>query len=325
MNLNFLNGNYIDFLILILLIYYISEAFRVGFWILMSDFISFLISLLVALRFYGFFAEILVSNFNLTSSLAKPIGFLFTAFISEALLAFLLAKIVKKIPYKLWKNEINKIAGIIPAVGEGLVLTSFILMLAVSLPLAVNIKKDITESKIGGFLIVKTAGIEKSVNQIFGDILDDTLTYLTVNNKQGEEVALQHQEIALSVDESSENQMLLLVNKERVNFGVGELVSDDTLKLVSRAYATDMWERKYFSHYSPEGEDVGDRLEFVKYEFISAGENLALAPTVMTAHLGLMNSEGHRKNILDGGFDRIGIGVIDNGIYGKIFVQVFSD
>jgi uncharacterized protein YkwD len=38
-----------------------------------------------------------------------------------------------------------------------------------------------------------------------------------------------------------------------------------------------------------------------------------------------MNSEGHRKNILDPEFKRLGIGVIDNGVYGKMFVQIFTD
>lgn len=319
------DGNYIDFIIIILLVYYISEAFRVGFWILMSDFISFLLSLIIALRFYGFAAEILVSSFAFTNSLANAIGFLITAFFSEAMLGYVIFSGVKKIPYKLWKSKISKLAGIIPAIGEGLVLVSFVLMLALSLPLSANIKKDITDSKIAGFLVVKTAAFEKSINKIFGGIIDDTLTYLTIKNEKGEKVVLQNEETALSIDAVSENEMLLLVNKERAIVGVRELNSDDTLKLVSRAYATDMWERKYFSHYSPEGEDVGDRLTIVNYPYTYAGENLALAPTVITAHIGLMNSEGHRRNILDPSFRRVGIGAIDNGIYGKIFVQVFSD
>jgi uncharacterized protein YkwD len=86
-----------------------------------------------------------------------------------------------------------------------------------------------------------------------------------------------------------------------------------------------MWERKYFSHISPEGEDVGDRLDRHNINYFYAGENLALAPTTQTAHNGLMNSEGHRRNILEPQFRSVGIGVIDNGVYGKIFVQVFTD
>ena len=62
-----------------------------------------------------------------------------------------------------------------------------------------------------------------------------------------------------------------------------------------------------------------------KIKFISAGENLAYAPTVEIAHQGLMNSPGHRENILRPSFGRVGIGVIDGGVYGKMFTQDFAD
>jgi uncharacterized protein YkwD len=39
----------------------------------------------------------------------------------------------------------------------------------------------------------------------------------------------------------------------------------------------------------------------------------------------LMNSEGHRKNILDPNFRQVAIGIVDNKNYGKIFVQIFTD
>ncbi|KKR60955.1 MAG: hypothetical protein UT99_C0004G0001, partial [Candidatus Curtissbacteria bacterium GW2011_GWA2_40_31] len=87
----------------------------------------------------------------------------------------------------------------------------------------------------------------------------------------------------------------------------------------------DMFKRGYFSHYSPEGKDVGDRLEDSSINYSLAGENLALAPDVIRAHNGLMNSEGHRRNILDPAFSKIGIGAIDGGVYGKMFTQVFTN
>ena len=94
---------------------------------------------------------------------------------------------------------------------------------------------------------------------------------------------------------------------------------------MARDHATDMWERKYFGHVSPEGKDVGNRLREAEVDYNYAGENLALAPTVSTAHVGLMNSEGHKENILDQNYYKVGIGVIDNGVYGKMFVQVFTN
>lgn len=86
-----------------------------------------------------------------------------------------------------------------------------------------------------------------------------------------------------------------------------------------------MFERHYFSHVSPEGKDIGDRLQAAGIAYRVSGENLAYAPDVSTAHRGLMNSEGHRRNILDPEFHRVGIGIIDSGTYGCIFTQVFAN
>lgn len=52
---------------------------------------------------------------------------------------------------------------------------------------------------------------------------------------------------------------------------------------------------------------------------------MAYAPDTQTAHTGLMDSEGHKRNILEAEFGRVGIGVIDAGVQGMMFVQVFAD
>jgi uncharacterized protein YkwD len=61
----------------------------------------------------------------------------------------------------------------------------------------------------------------------------------------------------------------------------------------------------------------------IRYSF--AGENLAFAPSTEFAMTGLMNSPEHRENILSPNYTRVGIGVIDAGIYGKMFTQEFAD
>jgi uncharacterized protein YkwD len=59
--------------------------------------------------------------------------------------------------------------------------------------------------------------------------------------------------------------------------------------------------------------------------FLAAGENLALAPSLQVAHNGLMNSPGHRRNILDHQFGRVGIGIMDGGIRGLMVTQNFRN
>jgi len=104
-------------------------------------------------------------------------------------------------------------------------------------------------------------------------------------------------------------------------------VSEDALKNVIDAarWAPSACNRQGWRFIVIKDKNQIDRLEKAGVSYSIAGENLALAPTVQTAHTGLMNSEGHRANILEPQFKRVGIGVIDNGIYGKMFVQIFTD
>ena len=87
-------------------------------------------------------------------------------------------------------------------------------------------------------------------------------------------------------------------------------------------YAEEMYVGGFFAHDSARTGDVGDRLRTAGIRFGVAGENLALAPNVSAVHSGLMNSPGHRANILHGEFTHVGIGVVEGPI-GLMVVQVF--
>ena len=52
---------------------------------------------------------------------------------------------------------------------------------------------------------------------------------------------------------------------------------------------------------------------------------LALARTLDMAHTGLMNSPGHRANILNPAFGRVGIGILDGGRHGLMVTQTFRN
>lgn len=125
----------------------------------------------------------------------------------------------------------------------------------------------------------------------------------------------------LTVDEQ---QMLQLVNQERARYGLAPLKVSMELVKVARLKAKDMVEKDYFSHTSP---TYGGPFEMMRQFGITyryGGENLAGAPAVEIAHKNLMNSPGHRANILNANFKEIGIGVVPSPRYGKIFVQMFT-
>jgi uncharacterized protein YkwD len=84
-----------------------------------------------------------------------------------------------------------------------------------------------------------------------------------------------------------------------------------------------MFKLKYFAHQSPVSGSPFDRLKAAGVTYARAGENLAYAQSVSVAHRGLMQSQGHRENILRPEFTNIAIGVISAGPYGRMFTQLF--
>ncbi len=320
------NGAFwVDLLIIAVFVFFASEAWKAGFWVILFDFLSFLTSLLISLRVYPKVADILQAGFTLNRSTSNALGFLLVAIIAEAAIGLVLAMVLRKLPDKWKRNKLVKPAAIIPAIGETMVIVSFFLILIMSFPVSPKIKSAIGESKIGGFLVNATSNLEVQLSNVFGGIIEDSLTHLIIKPGSNESVSLDVDTLQLSIDEKAESEMLALVNEDRKANGLWELTYRAELVPVARAHARDMWERDYFGHVSPEGKDVGDRLEEANIFYFIAGENLALAPTTPIAHRGLMNSPGHRANILSRDFKRMGIGVVDNDVYGKMYVQIFTD
>ena len=100
---------------------------------------------------------------------------------------------------------------------------------------------------------------------------------------------------------------------------------DTALTRVARMHAADKFRRGYFSHYTPEGKTPFDRIRAARIRFLSAGENLTLAPTLGVAHTGLMNSPGHRANILQKSFGRVGIGILEGDPHRLMITQNFRN
>ncbi|HBL52322.1 MAG: hypothetical protein A3D24_04235 [Candidatus Blackburnbacteria bacterium RIFCSPHIGHO2_02_FULL_39_13] len=320
-----LNGNYIDLIIVIVLALYIANGVQRGFWALAGDLVSFIGSLFIAFRTYGLVAKFLIANFTLPSSFAKVIGFVVVIIVAQLVIDTVVSKILKHLPEKLWNNWVNKVASVVPALIDGAIVSAIILTFIISAPISGEVKSDITNSKIGGLLVDKTTFVERQLVDVFGGAINDTLTFLTVRPESDEKIDLNFKPKTLTVDQESEAKMLELVNQERVRIGVSPLVADKLLTEVARTHSKDMWERSYFAHINPDGKDPFQRMKEGGVRFGTAGENLALAPTLELAHQGLMNSPGHKRNILDPSFRRVGVGIIDGGIYGKMVTQDFAD
>ena len=317
--------NWVDLVIILVVLAFALEGIRRGFFIQLFEILGFLLSLLIALIFYSEAAHFLIKFFNLPKIAASPAGFLLIWIVVESLFFAVFDKIFKKILSRFHYTQVNKFLGVLPATVNALLLLAFVLLLVISLPIRGDVKQEVLASKIGSKLVDGAQTLEKPFNSIFAPIAKQTLTFLTVEPQEKGSVPLEFTQNQQTVDFDSEKKMFELVNQERIKYRVNPLIWDESSAIVGRSHSQDMFKRGYFSHYSPEGKDVGDRLESVDINYTIAGENLALAPDVTRAHNGLINSPGHRRNILDPAFVKIGIGAVDGGIYGKMFTQVFTD
>jgi len=122
---------------------------------------------------------------------------------------------------------------------------------------------------------------------------------------------------------AQEQALLNLVNQARSQASVPALQVDMELTKMARIKSQDMINNNYFSHNSPKYGSPFDMMKAFGINYVYAGENIAGNQTVQAAHNALMNSPGHRKNILSTNYTHIGIGIQKGGPYGSMFTQDF--
>ncbi|OGG24275.1 hypothetical protein A3A79_03755 [Candidatus Gottesmanbacteria bacterium RIFCSPLOWO2_01_FULL_43_11b] len=322
-----MNFNWIDWTIVAVVFYYLISGWQTGLIYLSLNLFSFLGSLWFAVKFHAPVGGFLTEKFGIPEIWTTVLGYVVVAIIAEALLSEIGNWFIVKIPKKYFTSKANQWLGALLATLNGIVIVTFILLVILALPLRGSIKKDISTSIIGKTLVKYAESYGGGVKSLLEEVSAEARKFLTIQPRSTERIELDvaPEKSELTIDEISENRMVELVNSERAKVGAPALIIDMKITAVARAHSRDMFERAYFSHISPEGTDVGDRLSAGGVSFTYAGENLAYAPDLPTAHQGLMDSEEHRRNILDPEFRRIGIGVIDGGIYGKIFTQNFTN
>lgn len=317
--------NWVDFVIIALLLFFIYESIGRNFLSEVLDSLSFIIAFFASLRFYNEFAIFYLNAFHVPGSLSKIFGFLTVWFLVETvffgIIHFVLFRFIKNVQFPKWLNNLSAI----PALFRGLVFVSIILVLLGTFPIQPLIKKDILNSTIGSIILSETHRLEAPLKNVFGGITEDTFSFLTIKPRSDETVDLGFKTTEFSPNLAMEEQLITLVNRERTSRNLQPLTKIDKLTQIGRGHSADMFTRGYFAHNSPEGKSVADRANEAGYVYLVIGENLAYAPTVELAHKGLMDSKGHRENILSPEFNKIGIGILDGGVYGLMVTQVFSN
>lgn len=114
--------------------------------------------------------------------------------------------------------------------------------------------------------------------------------------------------ISLNVDELTK-KMLTLINDERTKSGLTPLILDENLTSVAKLKAKDMVENDYLSHTSATYGSIYTMIKNAGIRYYNAGENIARAFSVDSAHNNFMNSYMHKRAILADHFTHVGIGI----------------
>ena len=319
--------NWIDWIIVGVCVYYLIKGWEIGLIYLATNLVSFLAALWLSIKYHAPVGAFFADKFGVARIWTTVLGYIVVAFVAEAVISELLGIVARKIPKKLITSRANQWLGSGLSFANGLILITFFLLVVSVLPLRGTIKQDLAGSQLAGKLLSVADRYGGTVRSTLDGATQQAIKFLTVQPESTERIILEvvPPKTELTIDSASEAQMLALINEERTKVGATILTIKPEIVPVARAHSRDMFERKYFSHVNLEGKDAGDRLNDAGVNYFVAGENLAYAPDVATAHQGFMESQGHRENIVEPRFREIGIGVIDGGIYGKMFTQNFTD
>lgn len=316
--------NWIDISLLVIFLLAMLAGWYRGFILGSLDLLSWAGSLVVAYLFYTYTANFLDQFINIGVWL-PPLAFIITALIARVVIGILVRLIIRTIPPQARFNPVNRILGIIPGAVNGWLYAIIFSALLLSLPLKEDITAATRNSMLAGKLAMQSEWANNKLAPVFNEAIRQTINSITVNPDSDESVTLPFKYDDAVERPNLEMAMLALVNKERTSRGLKPLVMDPELTVVARAHSRDMFVKGYFAHVNPVGEDPFDRMKKARVVFKSAGENLALAKTVEMAHTNLMNSPGHRANILQPAYGRVGIGILDGGFYGLMISQEFRN
>lgn len=119
------------------------------------------------------------------------------------------------------------------------------------------------------------------------------------------------QNYAINIQQSAENNILELMNQKRTEAGLNPLTLDSTLLQIARYKSNHMIQFGYFDHTTPEGNNWTSWLNTINYNYTTTGENIAYNNY---DPVGLFNqwwnSSGHRANMMNPSYTKVGIGVI---------------
>lgn len=317
--------NWIDLILITIILISVYTGWRNGFITGMLQLISWILTLGLGFLLYKYPASFMQNHVKSIGILTFPLAFLLTVFFTRMLIDILFARLTRNIKMGGHLSNVNAVLGIIPGALAGLIYAALFATVFILISGVNKFFESSRESIVAAMLTRQVERIEAKLAPGFDKSVRQTLNKLTVEPGSRKTIQLNFTVSDPAVRGDLEDKMLVLLNEERKKDGLKPLKADPELVPVARAHSRDMFARGYFSHITPEGKAPSDRIREAKVPFITAGENLALAQTLVIAHTGLMSSPGHRANILHPAFGRVGIGILDGGPYGIMVTQNFRN
>jgi uncharacterized protein YkwD len=319
------NGfNYIDGFLVAIVLLAVWSGWRKGFIIGALELITWIGSFVAALAFYKYPAALIEQYFSF-GVWTLPVAFVLILILMRILFGILIRKVLHITPVETHAHGVNKFLGLLPGLLSGIIYATIAAALLLATPLFASFSEKARESKIANELAVHVEWVDEKFSPVFDEAVNRSLNNLTVNPKSTETVSLPFKVDNPKVREDLEAKMLEMVNEERVKEGLPPLKADPEMARIAREHSRDMFAKGYFAHVNLEGETPTDRIRKARVRYLTAGENLALAPTLKLAHNGLMNSPGHKANILHKSYGRLGIGILDGGFRGIMVTQNFRN
>lgn len=316
--------NLVDALLAIVVLLGAFSGFRRGFVFATLDLLTLAVSLVAAFLGYRYpaaWAESLLPEIGVW---AAPLAFVLLFFVVHFLLGAVAMAIARAAPAAVHRNLLNRLLGILPGLVNGAIHAVVAAVVLLTVPLG-PLTAWSRESAFATQLAQPAEWVELQLAPIFDPAIHHTLQALTVDPESRQTIPLRFKLADAPPRPDLEAAMLQMLNKERAAQGLPPLKADPEMQKLARDHSREMLARGYFSHVSPEGKDLSDRMRAEHLGYLQAGENLALAPSLAGAHQGLMHSPGHRANILRKQFGRVGIGILDGGEHGLMVTQDFRN
>lgn len=318
--------NFIDVLLFTVIALSVINGYRRGFIHGVLDLAGWVLSLIAGLRYHQPVARWIGPRIDLWSEVwDQPIAFVLVAVLTGVIVHVIGYWFLRRLPEDIQERPTNQLFGILPGFINGTITAAILSALLLAIPISESLSATTRDSVVANRLAVYAERLEGQLRPVFGEAIARSLNLLTVQPDSNERVTLPFTVSTPKPRPDLERRMLDLVNEERRAQGLQPLAPDPELTEVARRHSADMFMRGYFAHDTPEGITPFDRMRDAGVRFLTAGENLALAPTIEVAHTGLMNSPGHRANILRKEFGRVGIGVMDGGMRGLMVSQEFRN